>query len=828
MKFTATSDFTAIANAASKIITPAISFKLTTSISDALTSGTWVDATSYIHSVDDPHLQIELDFAQFSADSININGRNIAWWDANVLNYSSTQQVECKYILTFGYSPTALATDVVYIFSGFIDKSTIAYDNNSDSVSFSVTSLDALADKSKAELLVTQYVDGTSGGIAFHDIPGVYITSTAIASYLVLSGVHTLSYSVTGGIYQASFDGGQQVNINAPGGGTTFTLGNGYTNADDTQRINITIEPAVLISTNDTNVTEDFVALTTGAALPYNWYRGISVQALAKKILSTMGTVSQTLGTEEINSWDSGYRYSFLDYTVDGVAVANIGISRAIAYKNSTTTYIGNGKKVYTYNPVTSTVTLLTTVASGTVLKLMYNARNDHLFIYYGTGGTSDSIVRYTFGTSTLETPVVLTNCHDRNLELFDFLATIPGTYEYSIIYVNSLSNSIDRFDCSAMTKATLFTAADFTLSPGPIDAIAVQRSAAGVNYFRFFATDSTLTKIQEIQWIIATDSVWHVGSLINTHCPVDNLGGEVQIQVGAYIAGEDTYYYWEDDSFRVRKFLATSGTATNLLTLTTTGQVNAMYSDGTYVYFSTLTGRSSYLVNSSGLTTLALALRTQGNCMIAGGGRIWGVDYYGRLFQVSSTVSLFCDKCIFAGMSVRGALSSILTENNCVATISPNKAAILYPRANNAGTPQTSGSRISLTVTNAENLQKNNSRMRKFDWIELIGATSSLDFDGTTYSTVPTSIDKRVLTISGAGIHATVLKDYLTAFWNFFSVNRVLWKIPVLASLFQYEPMDGCDLTFTTTKITSNTTNNVIYGVTYHPIGTMEVEVLI
>ena len=134
MKLTATSIFNVLAAGASKEISWQIYAKKTTSLSESLATGTWIELTNRVDwsSFPDINQGIEYQVGQFHSDSVDVRGHDVQWWKANIFNASASQYIELKISMTL-----AGASDTVPMFAGFVDKAGVIYNELENSVTFS-------------------------------------------------------------------------------------------------------------------------------------------------------------------------------------------------------------------------------------------------------------------------------------------------------------------------------------------------------------------------------------------------------------------------------------------------------------------------------------------------------------------------------------------------------------------------------------------------------------------------------------------------------------------------------------------------------------------
>jgi hypothetical protein len=817
MKFTPTEKFLSVAKSSFKVIAKKIYFRNTTDLTVALNTGTWTDATRFVDTIPDSASQIEYDLGNFSIDSISIIAKNIVWMTANVLNATAAQFIECKVELTIGFSEGDMASDIVYHFSGYIDKDSILPHESSDTVSFTIDSADALMQKIEGTAITTQYYSSVKAGIVLLNIPGIYVTNCNIASYMLSAGVHTIAYDFNNGNPQAHLNNGEWVKLTGTG---TYTLGDGETSATDRQRITIKFDRAES-ATDDETHEEQIIIPAANTILPRTWITGISMAEVAKKIYATVGIIAPINSSLLCNTHDGRRELSFIGYASDGQDVANIGTSYAMAYKSATEIFVSSGRRVSSFNSETGVTTYLFSVVAGaTITKMIYNARNDHLWILYhiSTEDFDGAMVRYDVGTATLQTPLSTIGAHHYTLELFDI--AYSSTYEYCLLFIDYAGPYVIRVDGLTMAQTILFTSAGLGYSGGSGIRNKFAYQTDGIRYR--LTTFQTNPKIHEIYFSIALAS-WTFTGIINANAPWSPY-------IAGYIPATSTIIGFDEVNFRVISYTDTSSVATTLLQLNPTGWqdvVEGMFSDGQYVCFTTRQRRFWHFADAAGLYTSDINLHCAYQASTIGNGRTYAMDVVGRIVQFHTVIERFLDRCIFEEKA-KGALTSSLRATNCISTMSFAKKALLYPRGDENGNPVTSGNIMTLTISNINDIEKNEAYGKAFNVVEVDNGKIKINYDGTNFDVLPTALNMRVLTIQNSLIPSNVIKDYCKNFFDYFKTARTLYTVPVLQTMFHAEPMDGVTSNFTTTKIINSSSNKPIYSAEYKTDGTMKVGVLI
>ncbi len=843
MKFNPSILFLLAAKASSKVIERKIYFRKTTDLSDPLTTNNWTDATRFFDTIPNSGSKIEYELGKFTIDGIQLIAKNITWMFANILNAAIDEYIECKIEFRIGIAQNNLANDVIYYFSGYVDKNTINPVESTDKVSFVIDSGDALLSKLPAEVVTTQYYDGINAGIILHGCPGIYVTSTNIAGYELSAGVHTISYDYNNGMPQAQLNSGAYVSIFADG---LYTLGDGETNTDDRQRITIKVVTAELSESVD-GTQEDIIIESSPQNLPKTWYMGISIKLFTQRVYGEIGISNVASGSMEINSFNgTDKRVSFLDHVLKDELIANVGANWAMAYKSASEIFFSSGNRVYLFNPQTNTTTYRFSCAAGKrISKMLYNARNNHLWIWYGDAASAeglygDYVVRYDVTTSTLQVPINIPSMIPSGTQLFDF-AKFGGGYEYSILLVDDSNSSVKRIDGATMAVTTLFTAAALGYSSiyGPVFGFTYQKTASGTVAYRFRTFDIDVYGIDylqwhEIVWDTTVASAWTNNGKINTYPP----DYEAPILVGAYNIVEDKIYGFIVGSGIVKYTPEYVGSVPEGLTVvdplvynffgSVADIVPALFYDSGQVMYTTQHKRTLRIASAAGVLEEKTPLFCNGAPFSAGNGRVYGIDNAGRIFQFGTQIERFIDRCVFTDQKIKDSLTQALRATNCISTMSFAKSAILYPRNDAAGNPVTSGNIISVTVSNFNDIEKNDVYGKEYDIVAIDNGIEKINYDGVNFNVLPNTLNQRILTIQNSMIPTNVMKDYCKNFYEYFKTKRTLHSFPFLQTMFHFEPMDGATVTSPDTKIPVTAVNKPIYSINYKPDGTMKVGVLI
>lgn len=817
---TPTSTFTSLARGGSKVITWKVYVRKVTVLNTALT-GTWTEVTSRIDidSFQGFEKRIEFDMGQFTSNPLELRGMGISWWKSNVFNASASEYIELK--LTFQLIG---ASDVFTVYSGFVDKARVRYDELSDSIDFSATTVDEIGQRLAGEYLSTQFlhtnVDGSGAtGIALQGIPGVFVTDANYNSRPLKTGLHTIIYTVTGGTKYISLDSGNNVTISASG---YFSIGDIDNTLSDTQQLRCYVANTAHLPSSGT-YTDNVIVTVQGTTLPNQWNRNITAQSMLSSIYSRLGISSITYDAMSMVTWDGGFRIYYHDTPPNNVAISTGASIRALS-NDGTDVFVGvsNGSvaNVYRKNVTTGQYTLLASIATGRhINKLLYNARNNHLFIILTDSSFPNAamiLYRYDITGSTLSGSVTLegtqTNTAYTSVDLLDYNYT-GSSWKYGIVYADTVAGVQDiRFcDGSALTVSNV------GVSNASINTRYLFASGAYVWYKRTNGGNDDFYQI----------SVNGSGAFVNDGLV---LSGVPQYSVAIYYdAG--TRIYFAHPSGGCYSHTTASATTTNHSAHTPVG---AMAMKSGNIYYASKTLGTERIMRVTG--TSAAVEMAKGNCLPTQSAFtyaqiLWGVTSSGNsLYSATSTVPFIIPLADFSGMSIKDALNKVLMAFNLVQIISASKAAFVYRRGNEAGVPQSSGNILSIRISDASSIQESQYQYSAVDIVTVTGQTKTTKYSAAGFDAAVLS-DKAEFSVNNDFISDQLIKDMAYYFYQFFDTAKTMVSVKMGAvPLFHYEVFDAVNVTFASPlKLTRSIvgTNTPIYAIQYGSDGTMNVEFL-
>ena len=817
MKFTATSLFTAIANGSGKILQWKVYVRKVTSLSEPLNSGTaWTDVSLHIKEIPTIAQKAEISPGIPTSSGISLTAIGIEWWEANVFNATDSQYIEIKIECKLGLSETALATDIAYEFSGYVDKKHPATESE-DSLTLNCFTLDDLLGKLSGELLKMQTLVGTN--LFLPSVPGVFVKDANVSSYQLKAGVHTISYDSTEyGVQKAKLDEGDWITL-ANGDNT---LSNKYT--DELTKEDVTDQKIVVaydstIALSDVTVDQKIIQITLGDILPYTWFQGVSIRQALLKLFALIGITSSNVNIEPIkfNTFDSRKTKSF--YSIppgDGTFHAQV---RAIVFDNniSQTLWLGVGEDLYTFDHDTETYTLIGTPASGwTIEKLWAGLPSEGhgtivgiLSIDSNNVGAAKKVFVYDLIAETFTVTAI--NAGYLQTIAFDFT-------NYLLFYQHgfTVGGNVDKFDIATSTESTHCT-------PNPTLDLEAAGFTDGTDYYSFSwsGTNKGLYKLTSggstFKHALTIYSVIRDGifSLTNTMIYFQEANSGI---VYGYQYVTDTLTALEtasgvcfiDDAILGVAYISKIGTTHTIkrlgaTTVTSEGE-NINYVSDTFAYGHHLTYDST---NS----------------------RYYFITYGASILgKFDSKVSAYLGEAAeFGGQKLRDAYNNILQSMMLVGVISMAKKANIYRRFDDDGDPVTSGNTLAITVNQASDISRQSRYSEAISWLQVSNGSVSWSYDGTTWYKDANYLGEGVVMSLSFGILPdNLIKDVAYYLWQYFSVSHDLYEFPLAnVTPLQYECIDGASVTFSTTKI-KKTASGTIMGTEVEQSGAMKVSVVI
>lgn len=833
MKFTPSANWDLAAEAAYRKVTWTTSVRKTSSLSDALFTGTWTQIDSFIVDFPDISQIIERSTGQFVTDSIQIKVMNIAWWKANVLNATASEYIEFRRLASIGIGDAMMSTDNFCGFTGFIEKTAVPAVDDDDSFTLTVFICDEIGNRITAEKITTQYVnddvDGSgTDGLILPNIPGMWVTNANVSSYVLQKGMHQIDYEYNSGTEQARLDGGDWVTLPTSNGTATLVSENGL------EKIVVYVKstsPSQL-SNVSTTLTDYVVVQTAGNTLPEQPLYGLGMRYYLKKLFAEIGLTTLYCDTLQFQTSDGNPKFSYFDSPPQNAA--KTGKILAVT-NNGTDLFIGIGSEVYkrdmgaesaatiSSNPYT----LITSKSSYTVARMWYNARNDDLWIWFS--GTSTNYVRiYHLGSSSYDEVDISNNVNYNSADLIDYNYT-GSSYVHGLVYTNSSNADVRIVDRTA-TDSQIFSAA----------AMGYAASYGALTQFVFVKTDSAYFHSHDAVGIyyhkIRVDpaGTWtDDGDIINVP---DTYGNGYPAMLNP---SESLIYYCTTvaSNIVVKTHSLSSSSTTTVLTIDQTQyDIHSMISANSKIYFTV--GDRFNNFNHGMLYSAASSIATLENddpgaplqatnyAITYMNSILYGVDVTRRLWQYSATLNMYIKQPIWNDTTVKEAITNILTAYNLTVKISSHKYAYIYRRGDDSGNLVGTGDAVTLNETNIVKMTEIEKDIPKISWVEISNGSTTFSYDGTNYNSKVFS-DAKTFTLSSDLLPDDLIKDIANMFYTFWSNDHTSYKIETNIARAEFEVMDTATIDYTSDRLTVSG-DGLITGTTIDEFANMTFEVLI
>lgn len=837
MKFTASDTYNIIAKAAGKDLNVNVYARVVTSLSGSLNDTNWTNVTDYIpnDALTSFKSTLEYEFGQYAMDNASFTGLDINYWNTNFFTdtniESETTYIELKVTTTLmlgGYS----STENIIPFSGFVDKNTIKYSELDDVVTFDVMTADYISTTMNADsILVTRYLWGNiSGsntkGLELTKIPGLFVTSSNVSSYVLTEGIHELSYKYeyNNNCYSASvkLDDGRWIHFYTSASTVTpdgyLQIGNGKsTSADDSERINLFRFGRMLPTATGSDVTQKIIVMNEGDTYPYTFYRNTSVKKVLRSCFNQIGITSQSYDDLLLDTYDGRKDVSYLDTPPDDYDL--IGQPRALEIKNDTTAFIGISSSVYLRNNDTMTYSLITKTTNE-VDRLLYDNTNDKLWILDGMD-SSTNVKVYDVATATTSSTHNLGHAiHRTSVSLFP--------QSSSIMYIRFALQDIRqlKYANSAYTASTLFTAAGI-----PSCSALGQWGYVSESKYLFAGTlPSFAESIYRLK---------NVGGTWSYDGRFADIAYDAVVQ-GTMNPATNTIYFKANSNSHIYKVNSGSYSDLGLLTLNANESIMSWFYDAstsknyfTTKDFSRLNGSLIEVSGSSFQKILPNTIYPQFSYYLfqnaATSTGIYGISADRRLYKYGTELEMYVDELDVEGKDLKSVMNSVCQAFNLIYTVNSNKQAYVYRRSNSVGVPVGTGDTLTITSDEISSVNKEVNKYQKYDLVKIDNESETSNYNGTDFNTKELPRYK-ILTVKNPYIPSFVLSDLNYYMFNFHNTNRSLYTVELgNIPLFQYEPFDTVTFTTTNGKISNTQLSGLIYGAEYNIIdGTTTFEILI
>ena len=743
-----------------------------------------------------------MNLSQFSTEKVSFTGFGIAFWDSNYFNYANFLEVKIEYILN------ELIAEPVPVFAGWITKKKDSFDvkrnERSDTVKFDVWSYPDYADEVWASSLVAQYVDDDidgagSDGLMLPHIPNLFVTDANVSSFVLKKGVHTIGYQVTDiPEKQAKLDDGDWV--------TLSTGLNTLINSAGDQKVTVYARASIPVSGA---LSDDVVVNVPGDTFPKNWHTWISAASILKALFAKIGITNVVFDTLNYNTSTGGRKISFIDCPPQDLSITG---NRFALFGVPPNIYVGVGNKLVKRDMATNSYEVMYTFGPNEIIvKMLYNARNDHLWICYGTSALFTKIRRYTVGANSMSAEMVLPYSSSFNaVAIMDYVYG-GSNYKYCLCYIRDYQ--LREIDGDSLADTLVWTTTEY--------AQPLLLYIKNGNELYASVSDGWDIKIRKLvtdgeSW---SDSGFLAHSIPNVIIP--NF-------VGAYHEVEDKLYYYTGTE--VYAWVPGSASASFVFAPTVfAGPLMMYYScNALFTTMGSAPGKYRLYSLSAGVATLedanTLVCSKYGQ-IFYDGSSCFGLDGIGRLFQFDTTVVLYVETADFEGMTVRAAIEKMCNSFNLLYKISTTKSARIERRSDDNGNVITSGDSVTLTADNMRDVSDESFYGDAYDIVKISNGNREVSYDGSVFDAV--AFDKeKVLEIDSDWIPDEILEDLAFNLYKFFSVYHRVYILPSPAALMQFECLDGADIV-NAGKMTLNEAG-VIVSDSVDNVGRREFKVLV
>jgi hypothetical protein len=837
VKFSPSSTFVSLINGASKVIQWNIYIKTTGSLSEALTVGNWIDVTDRIYFDDLPEIssRLEYELGQFIADNISITAHDIHWWKDNVFTSSSiTSQgvyIELKIEARLGIGQNSFASDVAYMFSGFIDKVGVEFNELEDSVIFQAFTAEDIGSRIAAENISTQFINTNVDGaghsaIVLLKIPGLFVKNAAVNPSKPLKvGVHTIAYQLSGANKQVKLDGSQVWLTLAAGNNTIGDVDNTTTN--DTQQIQLYVKSLSDLPATGT-YSDTVIGINAGDVLPRQWYRSVQAQFILQQLYSICGITNSSFDAMSLESWDDKFNAYYYDTPPNDPTVT----SRKMALcASGSDLLVAIGAVIYKRTMSSGVYTKIATcpyvnVSFQTITRIWYSARVDITWVAY----TGD---RFAFfrGAANLALPNSWSNEQIMStggtgigvcaMEMVDVQYT-AGSWKTGLIWANNFDGLLEFTDTSE-ANVTIISWANIQSD------FLYQLGTAGIWRYKV-SNGSGSYDLYSVS--LNTSGAWVDNGFVGTGHGYFSWGGYYSLATGRiyYSSGSNVY--------------STSGIvgADLILHLVSTNNTTDFVANAAGDIFFTIDpgGAGSYngkvyrIQGREQAELVATGACTQYKGLVCTD-KVYGLNNptgspTGGFFQCDQTFPFIINTADFSGMNVRDAIKKVLKAFNLIGTVSTTKRVFVYRRGNSNGIPQTTGNILSLGISNVGSISETLYSYQSFQYIRVASESKTTTFDGSSFNSSVLS-DRNVLDVNNSFIPDILAPHISYYLYQFFKVARTLYKAECrIFPAFQFEPFDGVNLTSNPAlKIQKAITgsNTPIYAISCNRNGTITVEFL-
>lgn len=804
MKFTPTDTYTTVANSAFKRLDYSFYVKSSSSLDEALSSGSWTAVTSYVQNWSDPENTIEFNIGRFQSSVMDVAGTDISFWQ-DVLTDMPEKYYEFKMLCSIRNGSLS-ATDQVNVFAGIVDPTSLSYDDLNDSATFSVYTAQDLGDSIPVETMGVQYNYG--GMLYLKQIPSMFIVNASACFY----GVHTLTYK-----YDSSISG--HVAWLDSGNHERLTIGSHYTLTaqDGVQTLGIYVSNINTLPANppDVEYVEKFIVNNEGDALPKQFYVDASAQHILRLLYAKIGI--QNLTFDDLQMPSFGGRIAYVEQVANNTTTG--GVVAAALTSISGSLYVAYGNTLYSRDSQGVYTELLTvTGGCGNIVKLMHYPKFDHLWVYGQTNlNTSDGyVMRYTLSSGAKSPVTALPTATRYSTDIY--YATGVGGTVYGLIYASPSTRDIKFLNGQSLTTSTILSASSFGYSfpDGPLGGAGF---TIGSKHYVVVA-HGTSSELWDIRYDAASPA-WEAIANRNSHCLIADPY--------CYCPSEDRVYFADTTTtHKVRSQSLTSAAVNDVMSLDANDLVPSIVraTGNETMYFTTsvdghlyaMSGESTFLLSDEN----DLSVYTRYGAFDYHNGRVYATDSYGRLYTYSTFFYPFISYADLEGETITSAINKVLKAYHMIGTVNGQKQAYVYRRSDQNGSLMSSGNYLTATVDRVTELSNVQNYTQAAQMVEVSNGQINQSYNGSAFGV--RTLTGYVVSIKNNLIPNENVKDMTFYAWQFFKNNKTMYTLALgNRPLFQYEVCDGIQMDLTTNRLPASV-SGVIYSVKYERDGTITV----
>ena len=784
MRITPSNSWTLTEKAPSKLLQWKVYIRSVATLTESLTGVTpFTEITEYVKDIPSISQGIEYETGQFSSDSFSLNLNNIKYWMINWLNF--TTELEVKITLNIGLSSSSLTTDTPIIASGFIDKMSWSFNEETDAVSVEVQSYDEYANRITGKNLTFQTTKANINGsglttLICNNISGVYIyeaTPSAITQTL------DYEYDVSTSISTIKYNNGEFVTIGASSGLVTLI-------DEDRRLCKIYVQRYEL---EEHNCQQKFVYRTALDSLPYLFYDDATISELLTAITNEFPITSATITAPTFSSYDNGYRLNARENIINSIGN---GTAKCIEYDTINNVYwVGVGNKLYQLNSA-GAWTLKATAAEGYIIK--------KIFFY-------EEALNFDTRIILVLLPYYNGNYYKIGVYLYD--AASYSEYFTSKNPTLNSKNGYVSFSISTTDELIFYSIGLLVKYMDLTDGVETTFGGSATRYFEdeYFGFYS---KIYDAYYgITNVGASYYILKITSSAEALMSTGFSTPFINGVGVDGSNIKIYYTDTTTDnpYKYTLTGGGTSSSNTLLSSTLTCFSFYKYGSYVYFygnGSLSGSTYFpfgyiTIATDAFTTISNTNILLGNtdykvkngALIYNGTLFYLITPNGRFMQFATSNTNRIEKTWDTStMSVRDALNELCRTFNLVYVVKPNKTMVVFPRSSSSGVIQTGSiNNLDFDVSNIVSVSKKFG-FGKATKVRVTSNNISADYNGTSYNTFDADGEK-IVEITSDLIQPSsgyTLRDIATHCYSLYSRSLNVLTFYVPTPSFQYEVTDG------------------------------------